>query len=136
MQETDQNRFFVCLRLIIERAQEFGGQLFFQAAYTLTELIHYDPNVYPLVAKSGLPDAVIASLKARSHFQGPFKLSGSSAASVTIYLKFAYLGGEITIENSRITGFFKALIACVYGKPLEALGRCPRAGQGRLVKDA
>ena len=63
VQEADQDRFFTCLRLIVERAKEFGGQLFHQAAYTLTELIHFDPNVYPLVAKSGLPNAVIESVK-------------------------------------------------------------------------
>ena len=47
----------------MERAQEFGGQLFHQAAYTLTELIHFDPNVYPQVARSGLPSSVILSLR-------------------------------------------------------------------------
>lgn len=69
MQEADQDRFFRCLKSIFERAKEFGGQLFHQAAYTLTELIHFDPNVYPLVAKSALPNAVIQSVKASQREQ-------------------------------------------------------------------
>ena len=63
MQEHESKQLFECLRVIMERAREFGGGLFALAASVMTDLIHHDPLCFRSLDEAGLPEAFISAVQ-------------------------------------------------------------------------
>ena len=63
LQDDESRQLFACLRVIFERAREFGGGLFALAASVMTDLIHHDPLCFRSLDEAGLPEAFINAIK-------------------------------------------------------------------------
>ena len=61
--EEDQGKLFACLKIIIERGQEFGGALFALAASVMSDLIHHDPLCFRTLESAGLPEAYLKAIQ-------------------------------------------------------------------------
>ena len=61
--EDDQSKLFACLKIIIERGQEFGGALFALAASVMSDLIHHDPLCFRTLEAAGLPEAYLKAIQ-------------------------------------------------------------------------
>ncbi len=61
--EEDQSKLFACLKIVIERGQEFGGALFALAASVMSDLIHHDPLCFGTLEKAGLPEAYLKAIQ-------------------------------------------------------------------------
>ncbi|DBB00800.1 TPA: hypothetical protein ACH3X1_000730 [Trebouxia sp. C0004] len=62
--EDDQSKLFACLKVVIERGQEFGGALFALAASVMSDLIHHDPLCFGTLEKAGLPETYLKAIQA------------------------------------------------------------------------
>ncbi|XP_022735674.1 E3 ubiquitin-protein ligase UPL1-like isoform X2 [Durio zibethinus] len=51
-----------CLCIIFKRAKDFGGGVFALAATVMSELIHKDPNCFPVLDAAGLPSAFLDAI--------------------------------------------------------------------------
>ena len=67
--EDDQSKLFACLKIVIERGQEFGGALFALAASVMSDLIHHDPLCFGTLEKAGLPEAYLKAIQVCPHCQ-------------------------------------------------------------------
>lgn len=61
--EDDQSKLFACLKIVIERGQEFGGALFALAASVMSDLIHHDPLCFRTLETAGLPEAYLNAIQ-------------------------------------------------------------------------
>ncbi len=59
-------RLYGCLRLLFERAPQFGGSLFALAASVMADLIQNEPLCYRALDEAGAPQAFLDSVKVRS----------------------------------------------------------------------
>ncbi|XP_040986368.1 E3 ubiquitin-protein ligase UPL1-like isoform X1 [Juglans microcarpa x Juglans regia] len=51
-----------CLRIIFQRAKDFGGGVFSLAATVMSDLIHKDPTCFPVLDAAGLPSAFLDAI--------------------------------------------------------------------------
>ena len=64
--EDDQGKLFACLKIVIERGQEFGGALFALAASVMSDLIHHDPLCFRTLEAAGLPESYLKAIQVNS----------------------------------------------------------------------
>lgn len=62
-QDEETSQLFACLRIMFERASDFGGGLFALAASVMTDLIHHDPLCFRSLDDAGLPEAFINAVQ-------------------------------------------------------------------------
>ena len=102
--EEDQSKLFACLKIIIERGQEFGGALFALAASVMSDLIHHDPLCFRTLESAGLPAAYLKAIQViQLHFPSLptcFQLAQTEVMACSSNVMVQWMSCAVTVANT------------------------------------